>query len=174
MTIESFSGETPAYVAHVTMHRSRRCDVCGVLLRRGAHARLAASESRRKRRILCMTCSPETAPAADASSVAAGLLAMSVPAIPEIAGTTPVSVTFRLAVGVLGVGALLASRTGRRLLTTTGVALKAAASGVGERIRGRDNVGPPALRRAFEDLGPTYVKLGQLVGSCEGLFPEPY
>ncbi len=26
----------------------------------------------------------------------------------------------------------------------------------------------------FEDLGPTYVKLGQLVGSTEGIFPEPY
>jgi predicted unusual protein kinase regulating ubiquinone biosynthesis (AarF/ABC1/UbiB family) len=30
------------------------------------------------------------------------------------------------------------------------------------------------VRRAFEELGPTYVKLGQLVASTQGLFPEPY
>jgi len=34
--------------------------------------------------------------------------------------------------------------------------------------------GPVALRRAFEVLGPTYVKLGQLVASGEALFPERY
>lgn len=33
---------------------------------------------------------------------------------------------------------------------------------------------PIALRRAFEVLGPTYVKLGQLVASGEALFPERY
>ena len=30
------------------------------------------------------------------------------------------------------------------------------------------------VRRAFEELGPTYVKLGQLVASTQGIFPEPY
>lgn len=34
--------------------------------------------------------------------------------------------------------------------------------------------GPVALRRAFERLGPIYVKLGQLVASGEALFPERY
>ena len=34
--------------------------------------------------------------------------------------------------------------------------------------------GPVVLRRAFEVLGPTYVKLGQLVASGEALFPERY
>lgn len=34
--------------------------------------------------------------------------------------------------------------------------------------------GPVALRRAFERLGPTYVKLGQLVASGEALFPQRY
>ncbi|MCB9594205.1 MAG: AarF/ABC1/UbiB kinase family protein [Sandaracinaceae bacterium] len=33
---------------------------------------------------------------------------------------------------------------------------------------------PVALRRAFEVLGPTYVKLGQLVASGEAVFPERY
>jgi predicted unusual protein kinase regulating ubiquinone biosynthesis (AarF/ABC1/UbiB family) len=30
------------------------------------------------------------------------------------------------------------------------------------------------IRRAFEELGPTYIKLGQLVASSQGLFPERY
>jgi predicted unusual protein kinase regulating ubiquinone biosynthesis (AarF/ABC1/UbiB family) len=34
--------------------------------------------------------------------------------------------------------------------------------------------GPVALRRAFERLGPIYVKLGQLVASGEALFPAAY
>lgn len=34
--------------------------------------------------------------------------------------------------------------------------------------------GPVVLREAFEVLGPTYVKLGQLVASGEALFPERY
>lgn len=33
---------------------------------------------------------------------------------------------------------------------------------------------PVAMRRAFETLGPTYVKLGQLVASGEALFPARY
>jgi predicted unusual protein kinase regulating ubiquinone biosynthesis (AarF/ABC1/UbiB family) len=79
-----------------------------------------------------------------------------------------------IAVGVLGVGAAVGSRTGRRLLRTTWVALKAAASGFGGRLLGREDTGPVAVRRAFEDLGPTYIKLGQLVASSQGLFPERY
>ncbi|HEY6459178.1 MAG TPA: AarF/UbiB family protein, partial [Polyangiaceae bacterium] len=42
------------------------------------------------------------------------------------------------------------------------------------RLRGRKGEGPAILRRAFEDLGPTYIKLGQLVASSQGLFPERY
>jgi predicted unusual protein kinase regulating ubiquinone biosynthesis (AarF/ABC1/UbiB family) len=34
--------------------------------------------------------------------------------------------------------------------------------------------GPVALRRAFEHLGPIYVKLGQLIASGEALFPAAY
>lgn len=34
--------------------------------------------------------------------------------------------------------------------------------------------GPIALRLAFERLGPTYLKLGQLIGSSDGLFPRRY
>jgi predicted unusual protein kinase regulating ubiquinone biosynthesis (AarF/ABC1/UbiB family) len=42
------------------------------------------------------------------------------------------------------------------------------------RVRGRRDAGPAALRAAFEDLGPTYLKLAQLVASSHGLFPEAY
>ncbi len=33
---------------------------------------------------------------------------------------------------------------------------------------------PEFTRRAFEELGPTYIKLGQLIASSPGLFPKPY
>lgn len=33
---------------------------------------------------------------------------------------------------------------------------------------------PELIRRAFEELGPTYIKLGQIVASSPGLFPQPY
>jgi predicted unusual protein kinase regulating ubiquinone biosynthesis (AarF/ABC1/UbiB family) len=173
MTVESLRGETPAYLSHVTMYRPRRCHDCGSLLRRGAEARLAPVEDRRKRRILCVPCSGEAAAPPPAVSAAA-MVAVSLPAMPEVSAAAKGSTAVWIAVGILGVGALLGSRTGRRLLTTTGVALKATASGIGERVRGKESVAPAAMRRAFEDLGPTYVKLGQLVASSQGLFPEPY
>jgi ubiquinone biosynthesis protein len=46
---------------------------------------------------------------------------------------------------------------------------------VGDRRRGqhRSRAGlSRRLRRAFERLGPTYIKLGQILSSGEGLFPE--
>src|SRR3546814_8405191 len=36
----------------------------------------------------------------------------------------------------------------------------------------RGAAGANELRRAFEELGPTYVKLAQLIASSPGLFPE--
>ena len=33
---------------------------------------------------------------------------------------------------------------------------------------------PAYLRKAFEDLGPTYIKLGQIIASSPGLFPARY
>ena len=44
----------------------------------------------------------------------------------------------------------------------------------GQRKQYERLTAPIALRRAFEVLGPTYVKLGQLVASGEALFPESY
>ena len=55
-----------------------------------------------------------------------------------------------------------------------GVALKSAVRVAWDRLRGRKGTAPRVVRRAFEELGPTYVKLGQLVASTEGIFPERY
>ncbi|MCW5830448.1 MAG: AarF/ABC1/UbiB kinase family protein [Deltaproteobacteria bacterium] len=33
---------------------------------------------------------------------------------------------------------------------------------------------PVLMRKAFEDLGPTYIKLAQIIASSEGLFPKAY
>jgi aarF domain-containing kinase len=49
---------------------------------------------------------------------------------------------------------------------------------LGHRLFGRGEYervnGPVAWRRAFEALGPTYVKLGQMIASGDGLFPVRY
>jgi aarF domain-containing kinase len=79
-----------------------------------------------------------------------------------------------IGLGVLALVALLASRTVRRILATSWVGLKALAAAAVVRSRGNRSPGPVVVRRAFEDLGPTYIKLGQLVASSQGLFPERY
>jgi len=63
--------------------------------------------------------------------------------------------------------------TARRLASTAAILGRSAASEV-RCARGRDRsvVAATALRRAFEELGPTYVKLAQLVASSPGLFPD--
>jgi aarF domain-containing kinase len=170
MASEPLRRETPAHFPQVTVLRTRRCAVCARVLRRGKRARLALVEGGPRRRVVCVTCRPgDVAPTPNAAVVA-----LSAPVIPALSSAPRGSLAIWMAVGVLGVGALLTSRTGRRVLTTAGIALRAAATGVGQRICGRQDAGPPAVRRAFEDLGPTYVKLGQLIASSEGLFPEPY
>jgi predicted unusual protein kinase regulating ubiquinone biosynthesis (AarF/ABC1/UbiB family) len=69
---------------------------------------------------------------------------------------------------------LVGSRAVRRMITTGWVGLKATAGAVGARLRGQRSPGPAVMRHAFEELGPTYIKLGQLVASSQGLFPERY
>lgn len=68
----------------------------------------------------------------------------------------------------------LAFATLGRLFVTVWVFVRYAALGVVGKLRGRRDVGPDLVRRAFEDLGPTYLKLGQLIASSHGLFPERY
>ena len=66
-----------------------------------------------------------------------------------------------------------AAPTGRRLAATAGVLASGAVAFLVDALR--EPAGPAAarrLRRAFESLGPTYVKLGQLMASSPGLFPD--
>ena len=64
-------------------------------------------------------------------------------------------------------------RTVIRFGATLGIALRSLASVAWDRLRRRRSTAPAIVRRAFEDLGPAYVKLGQLVASTGGIFPEP-
>ncbi|HEX4447018.1 MAG TPA: AarF/UbiB family protein [Polyangiaceae bacterium] len=70
--------------------------------------------------------------------------------------------------------AILVSRTAKRLVATGWVGFRAVGRAVGARLGGNRAPGPAVVRRAFEELGPTYIKLGQLVASSQGLFPERY
>ncbi len=44
----------------------------------------------------------------------------------------------------------------------------------GRTYRPREVTAPHVLRRFCEDMGPTYIKFGQIVASSAGLFPESY
>jgi predicted unusual protein kinase regulating ubiquinone biosynthesis (AarF/ABC1/UbiB family) len=102
---------------------------------------------------------------------------MVVAAAPQVAdgeGMSRGSIAAWIAVGILGVGAMLASRTGRRVMRTGWAGVKAAAKAGVAKAQGEADPGPRVVREAFEDLGPTYIKLGQLVASSHGMFPEAY
>lgn len=77
------------------------------------------------------------------------------------------------ALALLLVLAMAASRTARRFLWTSLVFTRAVLGSWADRLRGKRG-GPARLREAFETLGPTYVKLAQLVASSEGMFPDAY
>jgi predicted unusual protein kinase regulating ubiquinone biosynthesis (AarF/ABC1/UbiB family) len=80
----------------------------------------------------------------------------------------------------------LLSRPGRRLwvfyllAARTGLLWSAERLGLRRlwyRLRRRPHVplaGPQLARQFCEDLGPTFVKFGQIVASSAGMFPEPY
>ena len=149
-------------VVSATLRRTATCGVCGVPLSPGQRAQVGVVDDSTARFVLCEACTPTAAmtaplPVALASSeLARGSLAVWV------------------AVGALGVAAVLASRTVRRLAHTGWVGAKAVAAMLWARLRGKRGRGPAIIRRSFEDLGPTYIKLGQLIASSQGLFPEAY
>jgi aarF domain-containing kinase len=144
------------------MRRAAACDACGVLLARGDAARVGVVGGSEARFILCAGCTPSAAMMSPATVALA------------TSGLARGSLAVWIAVGALGLAALARSRTGRRLLVTTWVGTKALAAMLWARLRGRRDQAPAILRRSFEDLGPTYIKLGQLVASSQGLFPEAY
>jgi aarF domain-containing kinase len=146
-------------LAAVTVARATSCVACGAPLRAGEKALLAAA-----RRLQCRLC-----PAPASSASATGALVVAAPA--ALRGGDVAWVT----VGVIAAGAVaLRSKTVRRVARTLGVALRTAGQVAWDRLRGRRSTGPVLVRRAFEELGPTYVKLGQLVASTEGIFPPRY
>lgn len=69
---------------------------------------------------------------------------------------------------------MMSLATVSRLFATLWVFCRYAAEGLRRRMRGERELGPELVRRAFEDLGPTYLKLGQIIASSHGLFPEAY
>jgi aarF domain-containing kinase len=91
-------------------------------------------------------------------------------------GTSPRVLAAVVALGLALVVLVLciASRTARRMMKTGWVATRALGAGLGSAVTGRRDRAPAILRKSFEDLGPTYIKLGQLIASSQGLFPERY
>jgi predicted unusual protein kinase regulating ubiquinone biosynthesis (AarF/ABC1/UbiB family) len=150
------------YVVSATMRRPAVCGVCGAALARGDTVRVGVDGANTARFVVCAACAPTAAMMAPVPATLASC---------ELARG---SLAVWIAVGTLGLAAMLASRTVRRLLRTTWVGLAAGARILWARLRGRRDEGPAVLRHAFEDLGPTYIKLGQLIASSQGLFPERY
>jgi predicted unusual protein kinase regulating ubiquinone biosynthesis (AarF/ABC1/UbiB family) len=70
--------------------------------------------------------------------------------------------------------ALVWSKTLRRFSYTVYILVRALLRIAGDRLRGVKGSGPLRLRETFEQLGPTYVKLAQLVASSDGMFPDAY
>jgi predicted unusual protein kinase regulating ubiquinone biosynthesis (AarF/ABC1/UbiB family) len=117
----------------------------------------------------------EREPSEGGVGIAAGaMVAAAAPQVADGEGMSRGSIAAWIAVGILGVGAMLASRTGRRVMRTGWAGVKAAAKVGVAKAQGEENPVPRVVREAFEDLGPTYIKLGQLVASSHGMFPEAY
>ncbi len=149
-------------VVSATMRRPDRCGVCGVALSPGDPARIGVDDGSVARFVLCEGCTPTAA--------------MSAPVPVALASSEMArgSLAVWAAVAAIGMVAALTSRTVRRLLRTAWVGARAACTILWARLRGRRDAAPGIVRHAFEDLGPTYIKLGQLIASSQGLFPEAY
>ncbi len=87
--------------------------------------------------------------------------------------TSPAALILLVTVG-LALFFAIVSRTARRMYKTGWIATRAMGGAFVAWVTGRRDPAPVILRRSFEDLGPTYIKLGQLVASSQGLFPERY
>jgi aarF domain-containing kinase len=146
----------------VTVARPSACVTCAAPMRAGEKAFLSPS-----RQLECGACASATEP--PQTSPAASALVLAAPA-----GLRGTDVAWLAAAAVAAGAVALRSKTVRRVAQTLGVALRSASRIAWDRLRGRKSTGPVVVRRAFEELGPTYVKLGQLVASTEGIFPPRY
>ena len=68
----------------------------------------------------------------------------------------------------------IAFATVGRLFTTGWVFARYITLGILRKLRGQRDIGPALVRSAFEDLGPTYLKFGQIIASSHGMFPDAY
>lgn len=87
---------------------------------------------------------------------------------------------------VLKILLLLSFRSGRRMLATWLIGCKYLFYGLADLLQFRRLAArlsnrkyqrltrPQILRLGFEDLGPSYIKLGQIIASSPGLFTDPY
>ena len=150
------------HVVDATLGRDSPCAVCGTALMRGGRARVGV-DGNLARFVVCRACVPPSA-----ATMAPAALPLA--AAPLSRGSLAVWIT----VGLLGAAALVGSPTTRRVLVTAWAGVKAGIAMLWARLRGRRGDAPAILRRTFEELGPTYVKLGQLIASSQGLFPEAY
>ncbi|MBI2388215.1 MAG: AarF/ABC1/UbiB kinase family protein [Deltaproteobacteria bacterium] len=144
----------PTVFLGITLNRAMPCDFCGSSLDVGDAAHLG--RTRGGWSCVCPACA---AVGARPSSLA----------IAE-----PIGVPIDEAVAALRRSAAAIATNTRRVLVTARVALRTVFRWVRAKLRGDAHAGPVAVRHAFEELGTTYVKLGQLVASSHGLFPEPY
>jgi len=159
--------EADVLFVEVTLARPNVCDACACELARGDRAHLVVDG--RARRVRCRAC---YASGADALPVAASAAPIALAGSAAMVRMTPLAWVALAATAA--VASLVMSRTARRVVVTVAVAIKSAWKMLVARVRGKKDAAPHVVREAFEDLGPTYVKLGQLVASSQGLFPEPY
>ena len=159
---------TDTLFVEVRLARRGVCDACAGSLARGASAHLVMTPSHRRFR--CAAC---FARGVDVSAdVAVGAAPLALATASPLARVSPLA--WIAAAAAASLLMLLLSRTARRLLVTASVAMRSAWRLLVARLQGKKNHAPIVVREAFESLGPTYVKLGQLVASSQGLFPEPY
>jgi hypothetical protein len=140
----------------IVLNREIPCDHCGAPLEIGAAAHLG--RMRAGWTCLCPSCAT------------AGKHPRSLAVVDDRGAREPLEE----AVAALGRSVSALGATLKRVLVTAGVAIRSMFRWGRARLRGDANAGPYAVRSAFEELGTTYVKLGQLVASSDGLFPEPY
>jgi aarF domain-containing kinase len=158
---------TPSAVAFFTpviLARAARCDACDAELASGASVRLVGgARARPSWRFRCVACATSGRGAEPRDDAGATAIVPWVLAPPLAETIEPLARRVGPAIAV-----------GRRVLETAAVALRTVFAWVRGKLRRDENVAPVVVRGAFERLGTTYIKLGQLVASSQGLFPEPY
>lgn len=97
------------------------------------------------------------------------------PSLPPLLTEPAAAWLAALVVAALCLFAVVLHRPLRRVVIAAYVFLGAAWRYLGRRLAGEgERAGPRVWRQAFERLGPTYIKLGQMIASSTSLFPKSY